>query len=312
MLQHLGRSRVDSIESDVMNQITRRALFQQSASGLGAIALSTLLANDGAAGTQPIESHLPARAKNVIFLHMVGAPSTLDLFEDKPVLRENDGQLVPDELWENLRLAFIRKQPKLLGSPFKFQKHGESGIEVSELLPHFTQVVDDVTMIKGVHTEQFNHAPAQLMFQTGFSRFGRPSLGSWVSYGLGTLNQNLPAFVVLITGQVAGGGNSLWGSGFLPSLHQGIEFRSSGDPVLFLSNPPGIKREDRRRFVDRLNFLNQQQLDDLRVRQALQPLPVKLVLQPLPVPRPLLLPLFSVHRNCPSFSRFAGRISLPT
>lgn len=263
MLQHLGRSRVESIESDAVNQITRRALFQRSASGLGAIALSTLLAKESAAGTQPLEAHIPARAKNVIFLHMVGAPSTLDLFEDKPVLRANDGQLVPDELWENLRLAFIRKQPKLLGSPFKFHRHGESGIEVSELLPHFASIVDDVTMIKGVHTEQFNHAPAQLMFQTGFSRFGRPSLGSWVSYGLGTLNQNLPAFVVLITGQVAGGGNSLWGSGFLPSLHQGIEFRSSGDPVLFLSNPPGIEREDRRRFVDRLNFLNQAQLDDV-------------------------------------------------
>lgn len=256
-------------------RMTRRALLGRGGFSLGSVALATLLAEqEGSAKTRPLPAngqaghnsarpHLPARAKNVIFLHMVGAPSTLDLFEHKPVLQQHSGELMPDELWKGLRLAFIRKQPRLFGSPFQTRQHGQSGMYVSELLPHFASVVDDVTLIRSVHTEQFNHAPAQLLFQTGFARFGRPCVGSWVSYGLGTENRNLPAFVVLITGSVAGAGNSLWGSGFLPSVHQGIEFRSSGDPVLFLSNPAGIDTADRRRTVDSINFLNRQQLADV-------------------------------------------------
>ncbi len=170
---------------------------------------------------------------------------------------------MPDELWQGLRLAFIREQPGLLGTRYKFSRHGDGGIELSELLPHLAGVADELCMIKGLHTEHFNHGPAQLFFQTGFGRFGRPSVGSWVTYGLGSENRNLPAFVVLITGSVAGAGNSLWGSGFLPSVYQGIEFRSEGDPVLFLSNPQGIADTDRRRIIDSINGLNRSRLTDV-------------------------------------------------
>ncbi len=232
--------------------------------GLGSIALSTMLHQDLSAAqeSRSPQTHFPARARSVIFIHMVGAPSHLDLFDYKPELQRLDGQLIPDHLWKGLRLAFIRKQPQLLGTRVKFQKHGQSGIELSELLPNLATVADELCMIKSLHTEQFNHAPAQLFFQTGFGQFGRPSFGSWVNYGLGSENSNLPGFVVLVTGAVAGAGNSLWGSGFLPSTHQRIEFRSSGDPVLFLSNPEGIDPAARRNIVDRINQLNQFQLAD--------------------------------------------------
>jgi hypothetical protein len=150
-----------------------------------------------------------------------------------------------------------------MGSSFKFSRHGESGQVFSELLPHLSGMADDIAILKTLHTEQFNHAPAQLFMQTGFPRFGRPCIGSWASYGLGSENQDLPGFVVLITGSVGGAGNSLWGSGFLPTLHQGVEFRSKGDPVLFLSNPAGMKETDRRRIVDVINRLNAQQLEEI-------------------------------------------------
>ncbi|MCA8999678.1 MAG: DUF1501 domain-containing protein, partial [Planctomycetaceae bacterium] len=244
---------------------SRRELLQRVGTGVGSIALASLL-NEGrtnAAPTLDAVNTFAPKAKNVIFLHMVGAPSHLDIFDYKPELQRLDGQLVPDELWEGLRLAFIRKQPQLMGTQFQYQKHGESGIELSELLPHLGAVADELCIIKGLHTEHFNHAPAQLYFQTGFARFGRPSLGSWVSYGLGSENRNLPDFVVMITGNVAGAGNSLWGSGFLPSKHQGIEFRTSGDAVLFLSDPEGMPREARRRTIDQINALNQIQLADV-------------------------------------------------
>ena len=156
----------------------------------------------------------------------------------------------------------MRGTPKLLGSQFKFQPAGDGGLMISELLPHLRQVADELCLFKTLQTEQFNHAPAQLYLQTGFARFGRPSMGSWVSYGLGSENANLPAFVVMITGQVAGAGNSLWGSGFLPTEHQGVEFRSQGDPVLFLSDPAGIARSNRRDMVDAVNQLNQKRLID--------------------------------------------------
>lgn len=253
--------------------MSRRFLFQNAGLGLGSVALGSLLADDlKSSGQDPASRdaartasglHIPARAKNVIFLHMVGAPSQLDLFDFKPELQRLDGQLVPDHLWEGLRLAFIRKQPALLGTRLKFRRHGQSGIEMSEVLPHLSSVADELCVIKTLHTEQFNHAPAQLFFQTGFGQFGRPTLGSWVNYGLGSENSSLPGFVVLITGSVAGAGNSLWGSGFLPSVYQGIEFRSSGDPVLFLSNPDGLADTDRRRIVDSINQLNRVQLADV-------------------------------------------------
>ncbi|MBT5020281.1 MAG: DUF1501 domain-containing protein [Planctomicrobium sp.] len=241
-----------------LSAFSRRELFQRAGAGIGSVALSALL-NDQLLASDS-QTHFPAKAKNVIFIHMVGAPSHLDLFDYKPELQKLTGELVPDDLWEGLRLAFIREQPKLLGTQFKFQKHGESGVELSEVMPHLASVADELCVIKSLHTEHFNHAPAQLFFQTGFPRFGRPSLGSWVNYGLGSENENLPGFVVLITGNVAGAGNSLWGSGFLPSEQQGIEFRTAGDPVLFLSDPPGIRSADRKRIIDKINSLNQVQL----------------------------------------------------
>ncbi|MEE2990688.1 MAG: DUF1501 domain-containing protein [Planctomycetota bacterium] len=255
-------------------ECTRRELFQRSGLGIGSAALATLLAEDlgladesltldSANRMAPRATHFPARAKNVIFLHMVGAPSQLDLFEDKPVLRENDDKPCPDHLLEGQRFAFLRGHPKLMGSSFKFKRHGESGQVFSELLPHLSTMADDIAILKTLHTEQFNHAPAQLFMQTGFPRFGRPCIGSWASYGLGSENRDLPGFVVLITGSVGGAGNSLWGSGFLPTLHQGVEFRSKGDPVLFLSNPAGMKQTDRRRIVDVINRLNAQQLEEI-------------------------------------------------
>lgn len=249
---------------------TRREFFQRAGMGVGGAALTALLTDSLQAASpstnNPMaarKSHFPPKAKNVIFLHMVGAPSHLDLFEAKPKLQELDGQLVPDKLWKGLRLAFIREQPKLMGSPFAFQQQGEAGINVSELMPHLGTVSDELCMIHSLKTDHFNHAPAQLFFQTGFSRFGRPSLGSWVNYGLGSENNNLPGFVVLITGNVAGAGNSLWGSGFLPSIYQGVEFRSQGDPVLFLSNPKGMTGNDRKRIIDSVNQLNKVQLADI-------------------------------------------------
>jgi hypothetical protein len=258
-----------------LQQLSRREMFQRVGTGVGSLALASLLAEDLPGASAKIKrgaevdplapklTDLAPRAKNVIFVHLVGAPSHLDLFDYKPELTRLDGRPMPDELWEGLRLAFIREKPDLLGTRFKFSKHGESGLELSELLPHLSQVADDLCVIKGLHTEHFNHAPAQLFFTTGFGRFGRPSMGSWITYGLGSENRNLPAFVVMITGNVAGAGNSLWGSGFLPSVYQGIEFRTQGDPVLFLSNPDGMPADDRRRIIDGINALNRTQLADV-------------------------------------------------
>lgn len=248
--------------------VTRRELFRRSGVGLGAVALSAMLDRDAkarpsgkASALDPRPPHFEPKARNVIFLHMVGAPSHLDLFENKPELRRHDGEPCPESFLEGQRFAFLRGHPTLMGSPFRFSRHGESGIELSELLPNLAGVADDLAMIKTLKTDEFNHAPAQLFLQTGFGQFGRPSLGSWVSYGLGSEADDLPSFVVMLSGKVAGGGNSLWGSGFLPTIHQGVEFRDGGDPVLFLSNPPGMSPADRRTILDGIGDLNRQRLD---------------------------------------------------
>ncbi len=251
--------------------LSRRELFQNVSAGIGSIALASLLGDDLSAAPLAANAnslavrtpHFAPKAKNVIFLHMVGAPSHLDLFERKPALNKHDGQPCPDEYLEGQRFAFLRGHPKRLGTEFKVARHGHSGLELSEMLPNLATHADDICLIKTLHTEHFNHAPAQLFFQTGFGRFGRPTLGSWTNYGLGTENKDLPGFVVMITGQVAGAGNSLWGSGFLPTIYQGIEFRSQGDPVLFLSNPDGLESVGRKRIVDAINQLNGTQLADV-------------------------------------------------
>ena len=249
--------------------LNRRMLLQHAGVGIAGAALASLMRKDASAATKIAsptaarDPHFEPRARNVIFLHMIGAPSQLDLFDYKPTLQKHDGKKMPDELWEGLRLAFVRKQPNLMGTKFKFARHGRCGHEMSELLPHLAKVADELAIVKSLHTEQFNHAPAQLMFHTGFGLFGRPSIGSWVSYGLGSENENLPSFVVMNTGSVAGAGNSMWGSGFLPTAHQGVEFRSQGDPVLYLSNPKGVDADRRRRIVDGINRLNHVRFRDV-------------------------------------------------
>ena len=249
----------------------RRSFLQKSGFGFGSAALASMINQDAAAaGDDPLVKlglHHAPKAKRVIYIHMVGAPSHLDLFDFKPELQKRTGELCPDEFFDLNQLAFIREQPNLLGTPknerFSFKKCGESGTEISNLLPNLQGMADEMCFIKTLHTEQFNHAPAQMFALTGFERFGRPSIGSWTSYGLGSENQNLPGFVVLITGQVLGAGNSAFGSGFLPTIHQGVEFRSKGDPVLYLSNPDGVSHLDRKLVVDAVKDLNQVALDDV-------------------------------------------------
>ena len=248
--------------SDHLLDITRRHFFGRCGFGIGTLALSALLderllraqSNPLAARTPPLE----AKAKSVIYLFMAGAPSQLDLFDYKPKLNQFDGQPVPPDLVKGERFAFIQGVPRLLGSPHSFSRLGASGAEVSHLLPHFAEIVDDVSIVKSMWTTQFNHAPAQIYMCTGHQLVGRPSFGAWTTYGLGSENQDLPGFVVLLSGQSQpDGGKSCWGSGFLPTFYQGVEFRRSGEPVLFLSNPEGVDAVARRRSLDLMRDLNQ-------------------------------------------------------
>ncbi len=231
-----------------VKQATRRHFLRQCSLGLAPMFLAG--AQDGA--------RLPnAKAKSIIYLHMAGSPSQLELFDYKPELQKYNGKPCPDELLKGKRFAFIKGVPNMLGTPYQFKQHGQSGTWISELLPHFSQVVDDVTMVHSMSTDQFNHAPAQLFVQTGNPRFGYASMGAWATYGLGTENADLPGFVVLTSGgNNPDGGKSLWGSGFLPSVYQGVHCRSQGDPVLFLSEPEGMTRSLRRKTLDTLNDLN--------------------------------------------------------
>ena len=247
---------------------TRREFLKYTGTGIGALGLASALNNSLYAGSNNdsvslINPHFVPKAKNVIYIHLVGGPSHLELFDHKPELIKRDGQKCPDHMFKGKQLAFIRDHPTLLGTRFKYNKYGQGGLALSEHLPLMGKMADHLAIVKTVRTEQFNHAPAQLFLHTGFERFGRPGLGSWVSYGLGTENRDLPSYVVLITGSVAGAGNSLWGSGFLPTLHQGVEFRSQGDPVLFLSNPKGISDQNRRDIISGINFLNETALADV-------------------------------------------------
>lgn len=207
------------------------------------------------------QPHFPARAKSVIYLHMVGAPSQLDLFDDKPMLRQYHNQPCPPEVTKGRDFAFIGKTSTLAGSPWKFRRCGQSGQSLSELLPELGTVADELAVIRSIHNDEINHAPAQMFLHSGFGRGGRPSLGSWVTYGLGSENADLPGYVVLVSGPKGGAGTSLWSTGFLPSVYQGIQFRSEGDPVLFLSSPEGHSRNDRRRVLDAISKLNQERLE---------------------------------------------------
>ena len=248
-------------------QITRRHFFRDCGLGVGKMALASLL-TDGATSslqasqvgeTQSIAPRVPhyaPKAKAVIHLFMAGAPSQLDLFDYKAKLKEFEGKPVPTEIVGGQRYAFIRPDANCLGPQFPFSRKGESGAELSEVLVHLPKIVDDITLIKSVHTDQFNHAPAQIFLNTGFSQPGRPSLGSWVTYGLGTEARDLPAFVVMSTGAGISGGAANWSSGFMPTLYSGVRLRNQGDPILDVSSPPGIDHKLQRDSLDLIGELN--------------------------------------------------------
>jgi hypothetical protein len=256
-----------------VQNFTRRHFFRHSQAGLGAIALSSLLAKDAPAAPDdssvvnplaPKPPQFPAKAKRVIYLHLTGSPPHLDLFDYKPELVKYDGKPCPDSFLKGKRFAFTSGVPKLLGTPRKFAQYGKNGVWMSDALPHLQTVADDLCVIRSMNTDQFNHAPAELLLYTGSPRAGRPSMGTWVTYGLGSENENLPGFVVLISSGVQpNGGKSSFGSGFLPSVYQGVQCRSQGDPVLYASDPSGMDRPLRRTSLDALRDLNEIQEREL-------------------------------------------------
>jgi Protein of unknown function (DUF1501) len=248
--------------------ITRRHFYRECGVGLGKIALASLLASPRtgrAAGIAdplaPRPPHFAPKAKRVIYLFMAGAPSQLDLFDFKPSLRKFDGQPVPSEVVKDQRYAFIQPDASLMASRFKFARHGQGGLELSEMLPHLAKVADDIAVVKSVHTDQFNHAPAQIFANTGSSLPGRPSMGSWVTYGLGSEAADLPGFVVLSSAGGTSGGVANWSSGFLPAAFQGVPFRSKGDPILNVASPSGVDPRLQRDTIDLVRGLNRRHLE---------------------------------------------------
>ncbi|WP_149273103.1 DUF1501 domain-containing protein [Pareuzebyella sediminis] len=243
---------------------TRRHFLKKCVTGMGAVTLGSMMggadlfaknlwSSQGGSGMP----HFVPKAKHVIYLHMAGAPSQLELFDYKPELQKMNGQSCPPSLLEGKRFAFIRGVPQMLGPQSTFKQFGESRTWVSDYLPQFAEVVDEVTFLKSVHTDEFNHAPAQFLMQTGSPRTGRPSLGGWVTYGLGSPNENLPGFVVLLSAGGPTGGKRLWGSGFLPTVHQGVQCQSTGTPVQNLKNPNGVDSKMRKKSVDIINKINE-------------------------------------------------------
>ena len=235
--------------------LTRRWFLRDCGVGLGATALNSLLAQDQLLPSG--RTHFRPKVKRVVYMFHAGAPSHLELFDPKPELTKRDGQLPPSELLKDYRAAFINPNSKLLGPKYSFHPHGQSGIELSELLPHTSKLTDDMCLIRSMHTEAVNHAPAQIMLNTGSQQFGRPSLGAWMLYGLGSQSRNLPGYVVLTSAKGTSGGASNYGSGFLPTEYGGAPFRGSGDPVLYLSNPKGYDAKAQRDSLDALEQLNQ-------------------------------------------------------
>jgi hypothetical protein len=248
--------------------VTRRKFFQQCGTGMGALALASLLNEKLFAADAPqahhIGPHFAPKAKNIIYLFQSGGPSHLDLFDYKPELIKLNGQKMPADVLKNVRLAQIGKDAAVLGTKYKFKQYGKSGVWLSELLPHLQGIADEVCFLQGVYSEAFNHDPATLYMNTGAQLAGRPSMGSWFSYGLGSENKDLPAFVVLMTGVGQPLTTSSWGSGFLPTVHQGVTLRSQGDPVLYVSNPAGINAQRRRESLDVIRELNQKHYDAMR------------------------------------------------
>jgi hypothetical protein len=270
---------VNEANERTLHFLTRRHFLKESAMGFGALALGSLIGGckfGGANGYEQVifdPAHplmpklpmFPGKAKSVIYLHMAGAPSQLELFDYKPDLLKLDGQLCPQSLLEGKRFAFIRGVPKMLGPQATFRQRGQCGAWVSDHMPHLAGIVDEISFLKACTTDQFNHAPAQFLVQTGSPRLGRPSIGAWVTYGLGTENQNLPGFVVLTSGgKFPDAGKSVWGSGFLPSVYQGVQCRSEGDPVLFIKDPEGMDRSLRKASIDAINQVNQEEYKEFK------------------------------------------------
>jgi hypothetical protein len=250
---------------------TRRHFLRNAGQfSLGAIAMNALLGSSASALTAeanplaPRTPHYPAKVKRVVYLHMSGGPPHLDIFDYKPELVKRDGQDAPDAFIKGKKFAFTTGVPKLMGTPHAFTQHGKGGTWMSDAIPNFHGIADEMCVVKSMFTDQFNHAPAELMLFTGSPRQGRPSMGSWVTYGLGSENENLPGFVVLVSSGVQpSGGQSLWGTSFIPSVFQGVQCRSKGDPVLYVSDPPGMDRELRRKTLDALRDLNEEQAREL-------------------------------------------------
>jgi uncharacterized protein (DUF1501 family) len=242
---------------------SRRSFLKNAGGGLGMIALADLL--QGAEAPNPLaprKPHFAPKAKNVIFLFMEGGPSQMDLFDPKPALKKWHGKPLPPEMTKDLKLAFIKPTAAVLASPREFKQFGQSGMVFSDYLPHTSQVADELCMVRSMHTDAFNHHPGQLLLFTGSMQFGRPTMGAWVVYGLGSESKNLPAFAVLASGAGTSGGASNFSSGFLPSIYQGTLLRSSGDPILYLSNPEGVSRDQQRAALDVVRDLNQERMTE--------------------------------------------------
>jgi hypothetical protein len=302
--------------------VTRRHFLRDCGVGLGKIALAGLLTEALASGARatasvnplaPRKPHFQPKAKRVIHLFMAGAPSQLDLFDYKPELAKYAGKPLPPSVIGGQRYAFIRPDANVLGPQFKFARHGQCGAEISEVLPHLAEIVDDICLIKSVNTTQFNHAPAQLFFQTGFQQPGRPCLGSWTLYGLGSETQELPAFAVMSTGAGLSGGAALYSSGFLPTLYSGVRLRTQGDPVLDVSSPAGVDAKLQRDTLDLVGAFNRQRMatdgdPEISTRLANYEMAFKLQtsapeLMELKSERPETLKLYGCDPDKPSFAR---------
>ena len=254
---------------------SRRRFLTSSANGVGLLALASLLRDDGFLAAQtpsgdganplaPKSPHFAPKAKACICIYLEGAPSQIDLFDHKPKLNELNGQKLPESMTKNVRFAFIQKEGAvLMGSQRKFARYGQCGVELSDFLPHLATCADDIALVRSMHTEAFNHHPGQLMMNTGVPTFGRPSMGSWLNYGLGSESKNLPGYVVLTAGRGTSGGASNWSSGFLPTTYQGVLFRNQGEPVLNLNNPAGLTNEMQRKTIDALRNLNAQRYQQI-------------------------------------------------
>lgn len=232
--------------------LQRRAFLRAGAAGLGSIALQSLLAADDSKAGKP--SPVPS-AKHIIFLHMLGGPSQVDLLDPKPMLANFEGQHMPESILKGKQFAFVPKGAGAQASPYKFAQHGDSGAWFSELTPHLAGCADDMTIIRSMQTDEFNHGAGELFLHSGFGRLGRPTFGSWVSYGLGSLSDSLPTLVVMATGPNTAG-NSAWGNGFQSSIHQGVKFRTGEEPVHFLANSVGVNRDRQREVIDGVSALN--------------------------------------------------------